>query len=242
MTTTDDAAPDVLSVRNDVYNLATLYETVAALEPVHPEPVRMTPASRVPPGMGEIIDADEVTRALIAVDEDAESWAHIILDASGGVVPDSTPARLRWVGDRIGAILEDPDPLLVLSVLDDLHDRRKVLRRLSRRTVRVIRTGMRCQVGCGGQYVSPLGSGEKHEGAIRCGRCGHRVDFAVWSRWPRARVRYITAEHAAKILGTTVAAVRMRASRQQWKRVGTGADVRYDIHDVRGDTPEEGVS
>lgn len=239
---TEPTAADVLATREHVHDLAALYETVAALEPVHPEPMRAVPGPRMPPGLGEILDADEVARAIRAVDEDAESWAHMVLDSSGGTVPDSTPARLRWVGDRVGAILDDDDELFALSFLDDLRDRRREMRRLSRRTVRTIRTGMRCQAGCGGQYVSPLGSGRDHEGAINCGRCGHMVEFAVWSRWPRARVRYITAEHAAKILGAaSVRAVHVRASRQKWRRVGTGSDVRYDIRDVRGesdDTPE----
>ena len=59
------------------------------------------------------------------------------------------------------------------------------------------------------------------------------VPHAVWSSWPRARVRYITVAHAAKMLETTEAGVKMRASRGKWRRVGTGRDVRYDVDDVR---------
>jgi hypothetical protein len=46
-------------------------------------------------------------------------------------------------------------------------------------------------------------------------------------------VRWITIEHAARLLDTTVPAVRMRASRMHWHRVGTGRDVRYSVEDVR---------
>lgn len=230
-----------LDVRDDVLELARLYEEVAALDVV-PEPgqgVRAVPGSRVPPGMQEILDDDELRTTLAKVEDDALSWVHMVLDEHAA--PDGTPGRLRYVAARVAAIVESDDELFALAFLDDLAAHMRSLRRLARRGARLVRTGARCQlVTCAGHLVSPLGrpgatESERRDDALVCDRCGATVPYSVWSSWPRARVQWVTVEHAAKIAGTTVAGVKMRASRGRWRRVGSGRDVRYFVDDVRGD-------
>lgn len=228
---------EVLNARDDLRELAERYETVAALD-LHPSPPagHAVPGSRLPPGMQEVLDADEIATALRAVDEWAEFLAHVLADEREVTAPDSTPARLRLAGEHAAHFLEHPDEMLALAVTDDLHEHLRSLRRLAGRAVRRVRTGARCQhMGCEGWLVSPLGATEnRHEDALVCDRDGrHTVPYSVWSGWPRARVQYVTVEHAAKMLGTTVPAVKMRASRGKWGRIGTGRDVRYAVEDIR---------
>jgi hypothetical protein len=231
-------------LRDQFREVADLLETVAAIEPTA-EPgggVRSVPGSRLPPGMREILDADEVTTAIDALSEWAEFCVHILLDeADVPAIPDATPARLRLAGEHAAHFLHHDDELLALTIQDDLHEHLKIMRRLARRGTRVVQTGMRCQVvTCSGRLVSPLGrpGSDRHDADLHCDKCGAVVPHIVWSAWPKARVTYVTVEHAAKIAGTTVDAVKRRASRGKWRRVGTGRDVRYHVDDVRGDTPE----
>lgn len=239
----DMREPSALDVRDRLSELAELVETVASLEPAVADQGggRSVPGSRVPPGMREIMDADEVSAATGAVDDWAEFAAHILLDETDVPgIPDETPARLRLIGQYAAHFLDHDDELLALSFADDLHDHLKVMRRLARRGTRVVQTGVRCKViTCAGMLVSPLGreGSDRHDADLHCDKCGAVVPHIVWSAWPRARVTYVTVEHAAKIAGTTVDAVKRRASRGQWRRVGTGRDVRYHVDDVRGDTP-----
>lgn len=226
-----------LDVRDKVLEVASAYETVAALD-LTPEAAGVghaAPGSRLPPGMQEVLDTMEVRDALTAVDEWAEFCAHILLDECELSVPKLTPARLRLVAANVGHFIDHADEMLAMAFDDDLHERLRSMRRLSKRGTRRVQTGMRCQdPTCRGHYVSPLGtSGDRHEDAIICDKCDHRVPHAVWSSWPRARVQYVTPEHAAKMLGTTVGAVRMRASRGRWGRIGTGRDVRYSVEAIR---------
>lgn len=232
-----------LAVRDDLLELAAKYETVATLDVVPSGPVgRSAPGSRVPPGMQEILDADEINRVLLAVDDWAEFLAHVLIDDLEAVVPDTTPARVRAAAEHADHFVNHEDELLAVSFLDELHDHLRAVRRLAGRGVRHIRTGMRCP-HCDGHLYSPLGDGESGDGALRCDKdARHQVPFIVWSTQPRARVKFITVEHAAHRLGTTNNAVRILASRRHWRRVGTGRDVRYLIDDVDGDTPESGAS
>lgn len=226
------------------YDLAERYETLAALDTPTPSPAgRTRPGTRVPPGAQQILDDDETTRTITAIDDWALFLAHVLADELDVAAPNpTTPARLRTAATHAHHFVADPDlpdtdshGLLALAVQDDLADHLRAVSRITGRAVRRIRTGHRCHTGCGGQYVSPLGEGgDRSEDSLRCEKCGHAVPYSVWSRWPRARVRYVTVEHAARIAGTTVAAVKMRASRQRWRRIGTGADVRYHVDDVRG--------
>ena len=226
-----------LDVRDDLRELADHYETVAAADPASQAGgATSKPGPRLPPGAMEMLDADEVRRALEAVDEWAEFCAHVLVDERDATAPDSTPARLRMVGEHVEHFLDHDDVMLSLSFVDDLREHLRSLRRLARRGVRIVRTGMVCQdPTCSGQYVSALAPAGQGDDAIECERCHHRVPHSVWSGWPRARVEWVTVEHAARIAGTTVAAVKMRASRGKWRRTGSGADVRYNIHDVRGE-------
>lgn len=234
-----------LRLRDRLLELAERYETVVALDLTQGDAPagRSKPGSRVPPGAQEILDADEIERAVTAVDEWAEFLAHVIADECEVQMPDGTAARLRKVAEHAEHLASHDDELLALSVEDDLHERLRDLRPLSRRGVRKVQTGVRCQeYGCRGRLISPLGnSPDRHDAALVCDRDGrHVVPHSVWSSWPRARVQYVTVEHAAKMLGTTVAAVKMRASRGRWRRVGTGRDVRYLTEDVRAAAGVEG--
>lgn len=225
-----------LNVRDDLRELAERYETVAALDlaPEALEGVRTAPGSRVPPGAQEILDADEIRRALAEVDDWAEFLVHVLVDELGVTAPDSTPARLRLAGEHAAHFIDHHDELLALAFLDDLRDHLRTVRRLASHGVRHIPTWHRCTRSvCDGMLVSTLGEGT--DASLRCDRCGTVVPFSVWSTWPRQRVTYITAEHAAKMLQTTVQAVWQRARRGQWRRVGTGRDVRYHVDDVRAD-------
>jgi hypothetical protein len=242
-----------LDVRDRVLDLARLYEEVAALDltVVAAEALgRPAPGSKLPPGLIEILDAEEVHSALAAVDADAVFWAHDIADDHDLQVPGLTAARLRFVSQHVEHFTRHDDEMLALAFDDDLADRLREMRRLSRRGTKVIRTGRRCEeYGCTGKLISPLGreGSDKGDTALICDADGrHQVPYSVWSAWPRARVRYITVEHAARKLETTVPAVKMRASRGKWRRIGTGRDVRYDVRDVNaaadGDTGEENTA
>jgi hypothetical protein len=240
-----------LNTRDDLRELADLYETVAALEltPEAAEAVCSAPGSRVPPGAQEILDADEIRRALAAVDEWATFLARVLVVECDVPAPDSTPARLRLAGEYAGHFVAAADSsakvnvelaamhdrLAALAFLDDLHRHRSAARRLAGRGVRRIPTKHRCTSSvCDGMLVSTLG--EDSDAALRCDKCGTVVPFSVWSSWPRTRVTYITAEHAMHMLeAPSVQAVWQRASRGKWRKVGTGRDVRYHVDDVRGD-------
>lgn len=228
-----------LNARDDLLELAERYETVKSLD-LTPAPAvgRTAPGSRLPPGMQEVLDQDEILQAVTAVDEWAEFLAHVIADEREVSMPDATPARLREVAKHIAHLIGHEDEMLALSVADDLHTHLKAIRRLCGRAVRRVRTGVRCQmVTCSGYYVSPLGAvGDRHDDALECDKCKHRVPHSVWSSWPKARVKYVTVEHAANMVNTTVAAIKMRAARAKWRRVGTGRDVRYHVDDVRGES------
>ncbi len=234
--------PAPLDVRDTVLELADLVEAVAtAAGTSAPGPrVRTVPGSRVPPGAQAALDADETDRALAAVDGWTEFHVHVLLDEDDEVstVPDGLPSRLRVLAAHVGHFLDHPDVLLAapFGPCGELDDHLRALRRLARRRTRAVRTGAACQdPTCTGQYVAPLGgpAADRHDDALECDRCRDRVPYSVWSSWPRAHVEYVTVEHAARITGTTVAAVKMRAARRGWRRTGTGRDTRYRLDDVR---------
>jgi hypothetical protein len=226
-----------LNARDDLLELAQRYETVAALD-LTPDPGsvgRTPPGSRLPPGMQEILDADEIRTALRGVDEWAEFVAHVTAEECDEVMPDATPARLRAVARHAGHFLDHEDELFALAFADDLREHLHTMRRMSGRGIKRVQTWVRCQVAtCKGRYVSPLGAtADRTDDALVCDHCGHRIPHVVWSAWPRAKVQYVTVEHAAHMAGTTVEAIRQRAARGKWRRIGTGRDVRYYVDDVR---------
>jgi len=228
-----------LDTRDDLRELAEHYETVASLD-LTPDPsgVRGVPGSRVPPGAQAILDADEVGRALREVDEWAAFLAHVLFEEREATCPSNlTVPVLRFIGEHTDHFLNHDDEMLRITFTSDLNDHLWAVRRLSSRALRFVRTGMACQdPTCTGQYVSALPrAGQQADDAITCDRCRHRVPHSVWSSWPRARVEWVTVEHAATIAGTTVAAVKMRASRLKWRRQGAGREVRYHVDDVRGE-------
>ena len=233
-----------LDTRDDLRELAEHYETVASLD-LTPDPsgVRGVPGSRVPPGAQAVLDEDEVGRVVGEIDAWAEFLVHVLADEKAttatiaGTYIAGTGLRLRLVGEHAAHFLDHDDEMLRLAFADDLHEHLKAMRRLSKRALRFVRTGMGCQdPTCTGQYVADLPRvGKPTAGDITCDRCKHKVPHSVWSSWPRARVEWVTVEHAATIAGTTVAAVKMRASRLKWRRQGTGREVRYHVDDVRGE-------
>jgi len=227
-----------LDTRDDLRELAEHYETVASLD-LTPDPsgVRGVPGSRVPPGAQAILDADEVKTALGEIDEWAMFLVHVLVDERDAPCVGMTPAILRHVGEWAGHFLDHDDEGLRLAFADDLKRHSRNLSRLASRALRFVRTGTPCQdPTCTGQYVADLPRvGKPTAGDITCDRCKHKVPHSVWSSWPRARVEWVTVEHAATIAGTTVAAVKMRASRLKWRRQGTGREVRYHVDDVRGE-------
>jgi hypothetical protein len=226
--------PSPLDARDDLIELAERYEQVAALDPIADrDALRASLGPRVPPGVQAFLDADEMAGALLAVDAWARYLGHALIDASDVELPDQTPPRLRVIAAGLGVLLEDERARL--DILDELAGHLKVMRRLARRAQRNIRTGIACQdPTCRGQLTAPVGGPDRHDDALACDRCHRRVPFTVWSGWPRARITYVTVEHAARLVGTTAAAVKQRASRGRWRRVGTGRDVRYHVDDVRG--------
>lgn len=228
-----------LNLRDDLLETAERYETVAALDTTTPtsEPAggRTPPGSRVPPGMQAVLDEDELTTTLAAVDDWARFLVQVLLDETDmPTAPHHTPARLRRAAEHAAHFTDHDDEMLALAVRDDARHHLRALRRLSKRGTRRVRTGMTCQrYGCDGPLVSPLGGPDRTSDALVCEVCAHEVPFSVWSSWPRARVQFVTVEHAARLCGTTVQAVKMRASRGKWRKVGTGRDVRYHVEDVR---------
>ena len=227
-----------LDTRDDLRELAEHYETVASLD-LTPDPsgVRGVPGSRVPPGAQAILDADEVKTALGEIDEWAMFLVHVLVDERDAPCVGMTPAILRHVGEWAGHFLDHDDEGLRLAFADDLKRHSRNLSRLASRALRFVRTGTPCQdPTCTGQYVADLPRvGKPTAGDITCDRCKHKVPHSVWSSWPRARVEWVTVEHAARIAGVSVAAVKMRASRLKWRRQGVGREVKYYLPHVRGE-------
>ena len=231
---TDNVA--TLNLRDDLLEAAQRYETVIALESdtTAQHCGHAPPGPRVPPGAQEILNADQLCRAIEAVDGWAEFLAHVLVDEVGVTAPDATTARLRLAAEHVAHFTDHDDEMLALSVRDDARHHLRELRRLSKRGTRRVRTGITCQrYGCDGPLVSPLGGPDRTSDALVCEKCSHEVPYSVWSSWPRARVQFVTVEHAARLCGTTPNAVRIRASRGKWRKVGTGRDVRYHVEDVR---------
>jgi hypothetical protein len=226
-----------LNARDDLLELARTYETVAALDLSAASGVvgHVAPASRVPPGMQQLLDAEEIAEELKAVDRWAEFFAHVAVDELQVTMPDATSARLRAIAEHAGHFVGQDDERLAADFRHDVAHWLRRLKYLVDRDAKRIQTGVRCKhPTCKGSYISPLGSGgNRNDAALECDRCHDKVPYAVWSSWPKARVKYITAKHAARILHTTIGAVWVRAKRQKWRRIGTGRDVRYLVDDVQ---------
>lgn len=231
---------DDLPLHHVLAETADAYETAASLPAVVERiggKVPSKPGSKLPPGMAEVIDADEHHRALTELDEWALYVAHHLLDVEPGIgsVPDSTPGRLRLAARWADRLSSDPDVMARYAFESEAREHLVTMRRLARRGTRKVRTGSACMdVVCTGQFVATI-DGPEVDGFIVCDRCGMRVEKAVWERWG-SRSEWVTVEHAAGMLGVSVAAVKMRASRGKWRRTGTGRDVRYLAEDVRGET------
>jgi hypothetical protein len=224
-----------LDARDDLRELARLYEEVGSLEGVLASSGGSGVGPRIPPGARLLLNADEVSSARADLDDWARFCGSIVASDVAEEMPDLTPALLRWLGERVDVMLEQDDEYLTAGFVLELTRHLATFRRLAHRGERVVDTGESCRVpGCTGRLVSGLGGLSGTDDALRCDRCGEEVPFLVWQHWPRVRVpKFVTPEHAARLLGTTVNAVRIRAHRDKWRRIGTGRDVRYLIDDVR---------
>lgn len=240
-----DASP--YTTRDQILDLARLYETVASLELIPSPPSgHETPGSRVPPGMQDILDNDETERALTALADWAEFAIHVLTDERPDdlpdAIPDEAPARLRILAavPHVLHFTEHEDHLLTAAFYDEIDTHRRALGTISSRSIKTVRTGRACRtLGCTGQYVSRI-SRDELDGSITCPKCHESVDMDAWLKWV-SDDKYVTVEHAANILDTSITATRKRASRGQWRRkVDDDGRVRYlaaDVHAAAGDTP-----
>lgn len=217
---------------------AAAYETVACLPPVVERATSKAsgkPGSRMPPGMAEVIDHDEYQRAVDELDTWAEFVAHVLIDDNPGIgsVPDSTPGRLRLAARWADRIEAHPDIMLRYALQTDAREHLATMRRLARRGTRRVRTHSACMdVTCRGSYVALI-DGPDVDGDLVCSGCGSRIGKDVWEKWG-SRVEWVTVEHAANMVGVTVNAVKIRASRGGWRKRGVGREVQYYAADVMG--------
>lgn len=185
---------------------------------------RAIPGPRVPPGVAEILAEDETQRALEATRGLVAYVRQVILDES---------QQALWPSSFAGAqvIVDLEDQFLIYAIWDDLTSALEQLGAVVRRYDRVIQTGHQCiDVTCKGSYIVPAHGGKLSQDLV-CDACSGPVAYDVWSKWPQ-RVSWLTPEHAAKRLGVSVNSARIRASRERWRKTGTGRDVRYHVNDV----------
>ena len=230
---------DTLPLTTILEETATLYETVAALPPVveRVETARHSrkPGSTPPPGVGDLLDADEHQRAVQAVDEWAHFLAHVLVDEVDGLgaVPDSTPGRLRLASRWAEHFEHHDDTHLRYAIGLDAREHLVTLRRLSKRGTRVVKTHSLClDVACRGTYVATLTGSRAKPGDLVCSDCGSTVPQEQWEKWG-AKAEWISPARAASMLGVKVGTVRVWAHRYGWDRQGTGREVRYLAADVR---------
>lgn len=226
-----------LNARDDLLMLATLYEDTLAIDLLLAGSGGSGVGPRTPPGARLALNVDELLRARADVDDWIGYCTSIVAsDVDDHDEPELTPARLRYVGEHADVMLEQDEPAAVVYFKRQLQHHLRVFRGLSQRGERRVPTGFECQrPGCGGQLVSNLGGVDGTDSALRCEECGREVPMLVWQHWPRAQEKFVTPEHAARLLGIPVSTVRVHAHRRKWRRVGTGRDVRYLLDDVWGE-------
>lgn len=229
---------DTLPLTDVLAETATLYETVAALPSVveRVEAARNSskPGSKPPPGASDLLDMDEYHRAVTAVDDWALFLAHVLVDEVEGIgsVPDGTPGRLRLASRWADRLEAHDDVHLRYAIGLDAREHLAMLRRVSKRGTRVVHTKSACiDPSCRGQYSATIAGPDVVDGALVCSHCGERVPRERWERWG-TKAEWITAEHAARLLGLTVHAVWQRAKREEWRRTGTHRATRYHKEDV----------
>jgi len=229
---------DALPLSAVLDETATTYETVASLPPVVERVATARnsgkPSSQPPPGASDLLDMDEYHRAVNAVDDWALFLAHLLVDEVDGIgsVPDSTPGRLRLASRWADRLENHDDAGLRYAIGLDAREHLIVLRRLSKRGTRVVRTNSAClNVACTGEYVATIAGPEVVDGALVCSGCGQTIPREQWERWG-AQAEWVTPERAANMLGITRAAVWQRAAREGWRRSGTRRTTRYHADDV----------
>lgn len=215
--------------------LADTYEVTASLPPILERSSGTSggkPGSRMPPGMTEVMDADEHDSAVRAVDEWAEFLVHVLLEVPDiGVLPDDTPPRIRLAAHWAWIFEHHDDEGLREAIPTEARAHLAAMRTLSKRGTRRVSTTSPClDITCAGQYIATIAGPDVSDDLV-CDGCGDRVPASSWTAW-NSRTEWVTVEHAARMAGTTVAAIKMRASRGKWRRTGEGRDVRYHRDDV----------
>lgn len=219
-----------------LFETADAYEILAALPPTISDTGGRKPGkpgSKVPPGAAILLDIEEYQTTIAELDDWAEFVAHVLIDEEPGIgkVSDSTPGRLRLAA-RWSDKLQGLDYMLVYALRYDAVEHLKAVRRLVRRSNRIVRTGSEClNVACKGKYEAIV-DGPEIDGDLVCSACKDRVPHEQWSRWG-ARSEWVTVAHAANMLGTSTNAVMARASRGSWRRRNKGREVEYLAEDVR---------
>lgn len=234
---------DDLPLRHVLNETADVYEILAALPPSTSSTGGRRPGkpgSKVPPGVGELLDIEEHERAISTVDEWAMHLARHLVDITpgAGALSDTTPGRLRFAASWADKLEDEEDLFARYAFRYDAVENLKALRRLVRRSNRTVRTGSACMdVTCRGTYTATV-DGPEVTDELTCSRCGDKVPRSTWERWG-ARSEWVTVAHAANMLGITENAVYLRASRGGWRRRGSGREVQYRTEDV---APEEAAA
>lgn len=234
---------DDLPLRHVLNETADVYEILAALPPSTSSTGGRRPGkpgSKVPPGVGELLDAEEHQSALDTVSAWAMYLARHLVDITpgAGALSDTTPGRLRFAASWADKLEDEEDLFDRYAFRYDAVENLKALRRLVRRSNRTVRTGSACMdVTCRGTYTATV-DGPEVTDELTCSRCGDKVPRSTWERWG-ARSEWVTVAHAANMLGITENAVYLRASRGGWRRRGSGREVQYRTEDV---APEEAAA
>jgi len=188
------------------------------------ESLRRTVAqSSPPPGAGVVLDFDARWRTVAAIERAAANYCMHLWDYGRTEhIPLDVVSRLKLAARHAD--------YLPYSAIFEVAELRREARRLLRPS-RYVSTGHRClNPSCKGVY---RGDVERPRTPIICSECKDKVEYERWKAWPK-RGQYVTAAHAARLLGTTVQAVWQKASRGRWKRIKIDGETRYLLDDVSG--------
>jgi len=185
--------------------------------------MRTVARSTPPPGAGAILDFDARWRTIAAIERLAANFCMHLWDYGRiELVPYDVEAKLKLAAKHAD--------YLPVSAITQTAELRKEARRLLRPS-RYVSTGHRCLTPtCKGVY---RGDVERPRTPIVCSECKDTVEYERWKVWPK-RGQYVTAKHAARLLGCTVQAIWTKASRGRWKRMKINGETRYLLDDIHG--------